>query len=211
MFQNNFLQSKCTKCIKFIFNLAIYHVRILISDDVFSLVSVFPLFYLKSWKTCQLMCENFVFLVIFDTFEVVYDWSISLLPPIILDNLFGQNIQCSESRDHISMQTLDSLLRNLVILTSDSGIIILNIQIITPDPGIITLDSGIITPDPGIITPDPGIITPDQGIITPDQGILTPDPGIIIQDHGIIIQDQGIIISGPKGKYYSQSCILSLP
>ena len=35
------------------------------------------------------MGENVVFLVIFDTCDVVYDWSISLLPPIVLDNLFG--------------------------------------------------------------------------------------------------------------------------
>ena len=35
------------------------------------------------------MGENFVFLVIFDTYDVVYNWVISLLPPIVLDNLFG--------------------------------------------------------------------------------------------------------------------------
>jgi len=34
------------------------------------------------------MWENFVFLVIFDTYDVVYNWFISLLPPIVLDNLF---------------------------------------------------------------------------------------------------------------------------
>ena len=33
--------------------------------------------------------RNFRFLVIFDTCDVVYIWSISLLPPIVLDNLFG--------------------------------------------------------------------------------------------------------------------------
>ena len=33
--------------------------------------------------------KNFVLLVIFDTCDVVYNWSISLLPPIVLDNLFG--------------------------------------------------------------------------------------------------------------------------
>ena len=37
------------------------------------------------------MWENFVFLVIFDTCDVVYNWSISLLPPIVLDNLFEPN------------------------------------------------------------------------------------------------------------------------
>ena len=35
------------------------------------------------------MWENFVFLVIFDTCDVVYNWSISLLSPNVLDNLFG--------------------------------------------------------------------------------------------------------------------------
>ena len=34
------------------------------------------------------MWENFVFLVIFDTCDVVHNWFISLLPPIVLDNLF---------------------------------------------------------------------------------------------------------------------------
>ena len=34
------------------------------------------------------MWDNFVFLVIFDTCDVVYKWFISLLPPIVLDNLF---------------------------------------------------------------------------------------------------------------------------
>ena len=34
------------------------------------------------------MSENFVFLVIFDTCDVVYSQSISLLPPIVLDTLY---------------------------------------------------------------------------------------------------------------------------
>ena len=38
------------------------------------------------------MKENFVFLVIFDTYDVMYNWPISLLPPIVLDNLFEMNI-----------------------------------------------------------------------------------------------------------------------
>ena len=37
------------------------------------------------------MWENFVFLAIYDTCDVVYNWSISLLPPIVLDNLFAQD------------------------------------------------------------------------------------------------------------------------
>ena len=38
------------------------------------------------------MLENFIFLVIFDTCDVMYRLSISLLPPIVLDNLFGRNV-----------------------------------------------------------------------------------------------------------------------
>ena len=49
-------------------------------------ISVFKLF-IQSWKTCQLMSENFVFL--FRFCDVVYNWFISVLPPIVLDNLFG--------------------------------------------------------------------------------------------------------------------------
>ena len=37
--------------------------------------------------------ENIVFLVIFDTCDVVYNWVISLLPPIVLDNLFGTHYE----------------------------------------------------------------------------------------------------------------------
>ena len=46
-------------------------------------------FFISSWKTCQLMWETFVFLVIFDTCDVMYVWSISLFPPIVFDNLYG--------------------------------------------------------------------------------------------------------------------------
>ena len=53
-----------------------------------SFIFCFYTFYLIL-ETCQLIRENFVFLVIFDTCDVVYNWSISLLPPIVLDNLFG--------------------------------------------------------------------------------------------------------------------------
>jgi len=35
------------------------------------------------------MSENFVFLVILDACDVVYNWSISLLPPIVRGNLFA--------------------------------------------------------------------------------------------------------------------------
>ena len=38
------------------------------------------------------MRENFVFLVMFDTCDVMYNWFISLLPPVVLDNLFGLNL-----------------------------------------------------------------------------------------------------------------------
>jgi len=35
---------------------------------------------------------NVVILDIFDTYDVMNNWSISLLPPIVLDNLFAINI-----------------------------------------------------------------------------------------------------------------------
>jgi len=41
------------------------------------------------------MLKNFVFLVMFDTCDVVYIWSISLLPPIVLDIIF-ENLQAIE-------------------------------------------------------------------------------------------------------------------
>ena len=36
------------------------------------------------------MWENSISFVIFDTYDVIFNWSISLLPPIVLDNLFGK-------------------------------------------------------------------------------------------------------------------------
>ena len=50
-------------------------------------VSVFTLFYLIL-ENMSTNGENIVFLVIFDTCDVVYNWFISMLPPIVLDNLF---------------------------------------------------------------------------------------------------------------------------
>ena len=41
-----------------------------------------------NWKTFQLISEHFVSLDIFDTCDVVYNSPISLLPPIVLDDLF---------------------------------------------------------------------------------------------------------------------------
>ena len=52
-----------------------------------SLFSAFALFYL----ILENMGENVVFLVIFDTCDVMFNWFISLLQPIVLDNLFGKN------------------------------------------------------------------------------------------------------------------------
>ena len=51
------------------------------------LFSVFTLFYLILEYTSTNV-RNFVFLVILDTCDVIYNWSISLLLPIVLDNLF---------------------------------------------------------------------------------------------------------------------------
>ena len=47
-----------------------------------SLFSVFIFFY-----TILEKCQNFIFLVIFDTCDVVYYWSISLLPPKRINNI----------------------------------------------------------------------------------------------------------------------------
>ena len=49
-----------------------------------SIFSSLTLFYLIL-ETSQLIWENFV---LFDTCDVVYNLFISLLPPIVLDNLF---------------------------------------------------------------------------------------------------------------------------
>ena len=38
------------------------------------------------------MGENVVFLVIFDTCDVMYNWSISLLPPIVLEKSIWVNV-----------------------------------------------------------------------------------------------------------------------
>ena len=53
-----------------------------------SLVSVFKLFYIILKNMSTNMGENIVFLLIFGTCDVVYNWFISLLPHIVLDNLF---------------------------------------------------------------------------------------------------------------------------
>ena len=38
--------------------------------------------------------KKVVFLVIFDTCDVMYNWSVSLLPPIVIDNLFAWHMFC---------------------------------------------------------------------------------------------------------------------
>jgi len=43
--------------------------------------------------------RKFHFLDTFDTGDVLYNWSISLLPPIVLDNLFGVNKKDSSTID----------------------------------------------------------------------------------------------------------------
>ena len=48
----------------------------------------FTLFYLIL-ENMSTNVRNIVFLVIFDTCDVMNNWSISLLPSIVLDNLFG--------------------------------------------------------------------------------------------------------------------------
>ena len=43
------------------------------------------------------------FLAIFDTFDVVYDWSVSLLPPIVLDKIFDFSLEMNENPLQILM------------------------------------------------------------------------------------------------------------
>ena len=52
------------------------------------LFSVFILFYLIL-ENMSANVRKFRFLVIFDTCDIVYNGSISLLPPVVLDNLFN--------------------------------------------------------------------------------------------------------------------------
>ena len=49
---------------------------------------LFLRFFIQFWKTCQLIGENVVFPVIFDTCDVMYNWSLYLLETIVLDSLF---------------------------------------------------------------------------------------------------------------------------
>ena len=58
-------------------------------------------YLIESWKTCQLMLANFVFLDIFDTCDVMHDLFISLLPPIVLDNLFGTELITKQTEYYI--------------------------------------------------------------------------------------------------------------
>ena len=58
--------------------------------SVFSVLTFFSLI-LENMST---NVRNFVFLCIFDTSDVVYNWSISLFPPIVLDHLFGYTRLC---------------------------------------------------------------------------------------------------------------------
>ena len=67
-----------------------FRIKCLSYSEISALYFLFLHFFVESWKTCQLLWENLVFFVIFDTFDVMYHWSISLLPPIVLDNLFDQ-------------------------------------------------------------------------------------------------------------------------
>jgi len=72
-----------------------FRIKCLSSSKISAILCVLYFLFLNvfilSWKTCQLMWENLVFLVIFDTCDLVYNWFISLLPPIVFDNLFGLN------------------------------------------------------------------------------------------------------------------------
>ena len=67
-------------------------------DKIINNVDNFKITCLSYSKISAILCVlYFIFLhfilfnlVIFDTCDVMYNWSISLMPPIVLDNLFGQ-------------------------------------------------------------------------------------------------------------------------
>ena len=50
------------------------------------------------------MEENVDFLLIFDTSDAIFNWFISLLPPIVLDNLFGFNLQWFSKIKHPKLE-----------------------------------------------------------------------------------------------------------
>ena len=110
------------------------------------LFSVLTLFY-YSWKTCLLIGENVVFLVIFDTCDVMHNWSISLLPPIVLDNLFGyRSCCCSWGSYMFKGSTLYYYYRNpniLLIISVIPNPNILFIISIIPYPNIFFIISSI--------------------------------------------------------------------
>ena len=57
------------------------------------------------------MGENVVFLVIFDTCDVVYNWFISLLPSIVLDNLNYQISQLKVCSELLNMNIKEHLIK----------------------------------------------------------------------------------------------------
>ena len=63
------------------------------------------------------MGDNFVFLVLFDTCDVVYNWSISLLP-LVLDNLFEFDMilhpRCEKYRSDVVLNQLEEEVNSLL-------------------------------------------------------------------------------------------------
>ena len=72
----------------------------IISAILCSLFSVFKLLYLI-FGNISTNIGNFVFLVIFDICAVVYNWFISLLPPLVLDNLLDYSKQSYDIKNQI--------------------------------------------------------------------------------------------------------------
>ena len=68
-------------------------IKCLSYSKISAILSVLYFLFLHFFITsCHVMSTNvrkLCFLVIFDTCDVLYNWSISLLPPIVLDNLFA--------------------------------------------------------------------------------------------------------------------------
>ena len=83
-------------CPKFFFNKSDNKVRFLRWNKCNFVFFIFWFFAFWFYRGKQVHKGEKMFLVIFDTCDIIYDRFISLLPPIVLDNLFGQCNLCME-------------------------------------------------------------------------------------------------------------------
>ena len=68
-----------------------FRIKCLSHSKISAILCVFYFLFYTFYLNLENMLtkvRNFVFLVIFDTCDVMYHFSVSLLPPIVLDNLF---------------------------------------------------------------------------------------------------------------------------